>query len=77
MRIEQDGEVLTRNALVNFIQPVDTRILKIDYSRDVASNRSTVTVNLRVSSEMHEETLMTRLESLPGVRRLSIERPEA
>lgn len=74
--IEIDGEFLSRLALVEFLEPVGGRVTGVDYSRDFSTNRSRMMMQVRLPEAEREEALLTRLESIPGLRTVRVERAE-
>ena len=77
VRIEREGDFLGRSALLAHLAPVDVSVTRIDYTRDISSNRSKMTLDLKLPREALEEPLMRRLETLPGILRVKVKRPEA
>ncbi|MBV8676942.1 MAG: hypothetical protein JO355_07205, partial [Planctomycetaceae bacterium] len=64
-------------ALLEFLKPIDLDVNSVDYSRDLTTNRSRVVVDVMLASGALEEPLMRRLESLPGLRRVKVQRPDS
>lgn len=71
------GEFLSRAALLEFLKPLDLDVNSVDYSRDLTTNRSRIIADLMLASNALEEPLMRRLESLPGLRRVKVQRPDS
>ena len=76
VRIDLTGDFLSRKALVEHVSAVGATIVGVDYSRDMGQNRSRMTVDFKLPDESYEEVLMKRLEGLPGLRRVRVERLE-
>jgi putative Mg2+ transporter-C (MgtC) family protein len=74
VRIDLEGDFLSRAALVEFLAPVAAEVTGVDYTRNISNNRSRLIVNVRLPDESHEEPLMKRLEGLSGLRRVKVER---
>ncbi len=75
VRIDMEGDFLSRAALVEFLQPVDCVVTGVDYSRNLSTNRSRLLLNVKLPDESREEPLIRRLEELRGLRRVKVERP--
>lgn len=73
--IDLEGDFISRAALVEFLKPVACDVAGADYTRDLAANRSTMKVEVRLPDGSYEEPLMKRLEELPGLRRVTVKRP--
>ncbi len=76
VRMDLEGDFLSRATLIEFLQPVGVVVDSVDYSRDLTTNRSKIIADVKLANEALEEPLMKRLESLPGLRRLKVQRPE-
>ncbi len=76
VRIDMQGEFISRVALVEFLAPLGAKVSRADYSRNITTNRSELNLAIRLKSESLEEPLMKRLETLPGVIRVEVERPD-
>ena len=76
VRIDMQGEFISRAALVEFLAPLGAKVLRADYSRNITTNRSELNLEIRLKSESLEEPLMKRLEALPGVIRVEVECPD-
>jgi putative Mg2+ transporter-C (MgtC) family protein len=76
VRIETCGEFISRVDLIAFLRPVGAYVTGVDYRRDLLTNESRLDIDVRLSSESLEEPLMRRLEALPGVRQVRVERAE-
>jgi putative Mg2+ transporter-C (MgtC) family protein len=76
VQIDLEGDFLSRDALVKFLQPVVAVVTGVDYRRDLSDNRSRMEMNVRLPDEELEEPLMKRLEELPGLRRVNVRRLE-
>jgi putative Mg2+ transporter-C (MgtC) family protein len=76
VRIDLEGDFLSRAALVEHLQPIGAVVTGIDYSRNLAENRSRMVVNVRLATEDLEEPMMKRLEELTGLRRVKVEQSE-
>ena len=77
VRMDLQGDFLSRAALLEFLKPIDLDVNSVDYSRDLTTNRSRVIVDVMLASGALEEPLMRRLESLPGLRRVKVQRPDS
>jgi len=77
VRMDLQGEFLSRAALLEFLKPLDLDVNSVDYSRDLTTNRSRIIADLMLASNALEEPLMRRLESLPGLRRVQVQRPDS
>jgi hypothetical protein len=76
VRIDLEGDFLSRSALIEFLRPVGGDTTAVDYTRDLVGNHSRMVFSIRLPDERHEEPLMRRLEELPGLRRVEVERAE-
>ncbi len=76
VRIDLQGDFISRAALVDFLSPVAGTVSGADYSRDLTDNHSRMVVQVTLPDGSHEEPLMKRLEELPGLRRVKVTRPE-
>jgi putative Mg2+ transporter-C (MgtC) family protein len=76
VRVEMEGEFISRAALVEFLAPVGAVVTGVDYSRNLADNRSLLSFDVKLPDEDREEPMMKRLEGLSGLRRVKVERPE-
>src|SRR5207244_7224570 len=76
VRIDLEGDFLSRAALVEHLKPIGAVVTGIDYSRNLAENRSRMVVNVRLATEDLEEPMMKRLEGLNGLRRVRVEQSE-
>ena len=77
VRMDLQGDFLSRAALLEFLKPIDLDVNSVDYSRDLTTNSSRIIVDVRLASDALEEPLMRRLESLPGLRRVKVQRPDS
>ncbi|MFO0950930.1 MAG: MgtC/SapB family protein [Isosphaeraceae bacterium] len=73
---EIEGNFVGRATLVEFLAPVGATVTAVNYWREVSENRSRMELKVRLPSVALEEPLMKRLEELPGIRRVYVERPE-
>lgn len=76
VRIEMEGEFISRAGLVEFLAPVGAAVTGVDYSRNLADNRSKLCFDVKLPDEAHEEPMMKKLEGLGGLRKVKVERPE-
>jgi putative Mg2+ transporter-C (MgtC) family protein len=76
VRIDLEGDFLSRAALLEFVRPVGGKVTGADYTRDLQDNRSRMTFEVRLPDADLEEPLMKRLEELPGLRRVEVTRPD-
>jgi putative Mg2+ transporter-C (MgtC) family protein len=76
VRIEMEGEFISRASLVEFLSAVGGEVLSVDYNRDVSTNQSRLKVGVKLPDESFEEPLMKKLEALPGLRQVKVNRPE-
>jgi putative Mg2+ transporter-C (MgtC) family protein len=76
LHLDMEGEFLSRAALIDFLKPLGAELCGIDYSRNLSSNRSKLEIYVKLAGAALEEPLMKRLESLPGIRRVRVERPD-
>jgi putative Mg2+ transporter-C (MgtC) family protein len=76
VRIDLEGDFVSRAALVEYLKPIGAVVTAVDYSRDLAANRSQMCVNHKLASDALEEPLMKRLEGISGLRQLRVERPD-
>jgi putative Mg2+ transporter-C (MgtC) family protein len=74
VQIDLEGDFLSREALVKFLEPVGAVVTGVEYQRDFTDNHSRMEMNVRLPSEEFEEPLMKRLEELPGLRRVNLRR---
>jgi putative Mg2+ transporter-C (MgtC) family protein len=76
VRIDLEGDFLSRAMLVEHLKPIGAVVTGIDYSRNLATNRSRMMVNVRLATEALEEPMLRRLEELSGLRRVRVEQPD-
>jgi putative Mg2+ transporter-C (MgtC) family protein len=76
VRLNMEGEFLSRAALTQHLREMGAILVKVDYSRNISDNRSRLDAEIRLPSEALEESLVKRLEGLPGMRRVRVERPD-
>ena len=75
IRLKMAGEFVSRAALAEFLGTVGpVRVTGVDYSRNLADNRSQLRVSVSLPDESLEEATVRRLESLEGVRRVVVKR---
>ncbi len=75
VRIDLEGEFLSRADLIEHIQPIGATVTGVDYRRDIAENSSRMDLSVKLPIEDLEELLMKRLEALPGIRKVNVRRP--
>jgi putative Mg2+ transporter-C (MgtC) family protein len=76
VRVETEGEFLTRAQLQDALRPLGAVVTDVDYARDQMRNRSRIFVDVRLPSGDLEEPMVKILESLPAVQKLRVRRPE-
>jgi putative Mg2+ transporter-C (MgtC) family protein len=76
VRIDLEGDFISRAALVEFLGPIGANVSGVDYRRDLLTNRSRMAMDVKLRDDALEEPLMKRLEELPGVRHVKVERVE-
>jgi putative Mg2+ transporter-C (MgtC) family protein len=76
VRMDMEGEFVSRVALAEYLRSISATLTKVDYTRNLTNNRSRLDAEIRLPTEDLEETLVKRLEMLPGMRRVRVERPE-
>jgi putative Mg2+ transporter-C (MgtC) family protein len=76
VRIDLEGDFISRAALIEFLTPIPAAVTGVDYRRDLMTNRSRVELDVKLGDGTLEEALMKRLETLPGVRRVRVDRKE-
>jgi putative Mg2+ transporter-C (MgtC) family protein len=76
VRIDLEGDFISRASLLEFLEPVPAGVTGVDYRRDLQTNRSRMEMDVKLRDDALEEPLMKRLEDLPGVRRVRVERHE-
>ena len=74
VQIDLEGGFLSREGIVEFLRPLGAEVTAVDYSRDFSNLSSRMELNVKLRDGSLEEPLMKRLESLPGVRRLKVDR---
>jgi putative Mg2+ transporter-C (MgtC) family protein len=75
VRIEMVGEFLSRARLQESLESTGARVKDVDYSRDLASNRSSIDVDIRLPRHDLEEPMVKILEHLPSVESVRVRRP--
>jgi putative Mg2+ transporter-C (MgtC) family protein len=75
VRIDTEGEFLTRARVQEALIPIGATVTDVDYDRDRLQNRSRLFVDIRLPSHDLEERMVRILEELPAVRNLSVRRP--
>jgi len=76
VRVDTEGEFLTRAQLQDALRPLGAEVTDVDYARDQARNRSRIFVDVRLPSHDLEEPMVKILERLPAVQNLRVRRPE-
>jgi putative Mg2+ transporter-C (MgtC) family protein len=77
VQIDLQGDFLSRQGVVEFLRPVKVVVTAVDYTRDLLSNRSRMIMDVKLPDESLEEPFVKRLEEIPGIRRVKVERPES
>jgi putative Mg2+ transporter-C (MgtC) family protein len=75
VRIEMVGEFLSRARLQESLATTGARVKDVDYSRDLATNRSRIDVDIRLPRHDVEEAMVEILEHLPSVQSVRVRRP--
>jgi putative Mg2+ transporter-C (MgtC) family protein len=75
VRIDTEGEFLTRARVQEALIPIGATVTDVDYDRDRLQNRSRLFVDIRLPSHDLEERMVRILEELPAVRNLRVRRP--
>jgi putative Mg2+ transporter-C (MgtC) family protein len=75
VRVDTEGEFLTRAQLQDALRPLGAVVTDVDYARDQAQNRSRIFVDVRLPSSNLEEPMVKILENLPAVQNLRVRRP--
>jgi putative Mg2+ transporter-C (MgtC) family protein len=73
-RIDTEGACLTRTQIQESLNPIGALVTDMDYSVNLARNRSRVLVGIRLPAHELEEVLVKSLEGLPAVRHLRVRR---
>jgi putative Mg2+ transporter-C (MgtC) family protein len=76
VRVDTEGEFLTRVQLQDALRPLGAVVTDVDYARDQSRNRSRIFVDVRLPSHDLEEPMVKILENLPAVRNLRVRRPD-
>jgi putative Mg2+ transporter-C (MgtC) family protein len=76
VRIDTDGESLTRARVQEALRPLGARVTDVDYARDRTRNRSRIFLDIRLPAHDLEESMVKLLEDLPSVRSLRVWRHE-
>jgi putative Mg2+ transporter-C (MgtC) family protein len=76
VRLDLEGDILARSFIEAQLRPIGAVVTDVDYGRDLPGNRSTLLVYVRIASDAVEESLLKRLEALPGVRKIRVRRRE-
>jgi putative Mg2+ transporter-C (MgtC) family protein len=75
VRIDTVGEFLSRGQLQEALATIGARVKDVDYSRDLAANRSRIHVDVRLPRHDVEEAMVKILEDLPSVQSVRVRRP--
>ncbi|HMB08273.1 MAG TPA: MgtC/SapB family protein [Isosphaeraceae bacterium] len=76
VRMDMEGEFMSRIGLAEDLRSIGATLTKVGYTRNLTNNRSRLDAEIRLPTEDLEEMLVKRLEMLPGMRRVRVERPE-
>jgi putative Mg2+ transporter-C (MgtC) family protein len=76
VRVDTEGDFLTRAQLQDALRPLGAVVTDVDYARDQSRNRSRIFVDVRLPSREMEEPMVRILESLPAVQQLRVRRPD-
>jgi putative Mg2+ transporter-C (MgtC) family protein len=74
VRIDTEGEFLTRARVQEALRPISARVTDVDYARDRIRNRSRIFIDIRLPTHDLEEPMVQILEHLPSVQNLRVRR---
>jgi len=74
VRIQTEGEFLTRAQVEQALADIGAVVTDVDYSRDMVRNRSRIDVEVRLPRHDLEEAMVKILEGLPSVQNLRVRR---
>jgi putative Mg2+ transporter-C (MgtC) family protein len=75
VRIDTVGEFLSRAQLQQALTEIGAIVKDGDYARNLAANRSSIQVDVRLPRHDVEEAMVKILEHLPSVQRVRVRRP--
>ena len=53
-----EGEFIGRAVSIEFLKPIDLKLVGVDYSRDLSTNRSRLLIDVKLPGADQEEPLM-------------------
>ena len=74
--IDLEGDFLSREAIVAHLASVGATVSRVDYQRNLSTNRSRMALDVKLADQALEEPLMKRMEELPSVRQIKVKREE-
>jgi putative Mg2+ transporter-C (MgtC) family protein len=75
VRIDTEGEFLTRAQVEEALKSIGAVVTDVDYARNRVLNRARIFVDIRLPSRDLEESMVQTLEHLPSVQYLQVRRP--
>jgi putative Mg2+ transporter-C (MgtC) family protein len=69
------GDGVSRQGVIEELRRVGAAVTDLDYDRDLRSNEARFKLTVRLPGEQALDQMLTRLEALPGVRRVKVQRP--
>jgi putative Mg2+ transporter-C (MgtC) family protein len=76
VRIDTEGEIVTRKELEQALQPTGAVLVDVDQEHNVTAKSTQWRLDVRIPTPDREESLLALLEGLPSVRRVRIRRIE-
>jgi hypothetical protein len=65
---------LDRNVVFEELRKLGVIVTDIEYDHNIVANESRLVFKVRLANEQGLEPMLTRLESLPGMRSVKVER---
>lgn len=69
------GGGTVRERIMEDLSAIGVAVVEVEYQRDFQSNESALLLDLHMSDEHRLTSILARLEAIPGVRSLKIQRP--
>jgi hypothetical protein len=74
VEISAQNASLSRTVVFEELRKMGITVTDIEYDHNIGENESRLTFNVRLATEQGLEPMLTRLESLPGMRSVKVQR---
>ena len=71
------GNAILRNRIMEELRAMGVSVVEVEYRRDFQTNESGLLLDVHLSDENVLTTMLARLEAIPEVRSLKVQRPDA